>query len=230
MGFGRENKMRIKLINTNLILALFVFGFVFPFTVLSAVSEENNILNVFNAYKRALKTKNGVQAATLVSTQTMNYYENLRKNVLDANAEEMKTLPIMEAMTVLILRHHLSASELRRMDGKQLFIHSVNQGWVSENSVENVRLGEVTVKGNVAIANVISRGKKRKNMFPFSKQQGAWKLDLGVMMNDMGREMDAGFRRLAQTNGMSEQELVEVLVEKATGMKVTSELWQRPSD
>ncbi len=201
--------------------------FYMPLSVIAG-SERDSIQNTFKIYKKALKIKNGFQAVSLVSTGTIEYYEDLRKNLLNAKAIEVKRLPITKKVAILSLRLRISASELRQMNGKKLFIHSVSKGWVSKDSIKNVELGDIKVNGNAARANIVSKGRKRKFQFPFSKEKGVWKLDLATMMNRMEKDMNTGLKRLAKMRKMSEQDMVVFLVEGTTGLKVTSALWSRP--
>lgn len=199
-------------------------GFLLASYGVSADDVVSEIRNSFDSYRQALTNNSGVQASSVISQKTLNYYQTLRDSALKDSKEEVRQLPILMKMTVLMYRIRLKPSELQSMNGKKLFIHSVNNGWISQNSVNNVELGQIEVKDDSASANVVSGGKQRNLQFDFHRENGEWKIDLTSMMD----VMDKGLQALAKSRQMTEDEVAMFLVERATGKKVTQRTWDKP--
>ena len=212
MGFGRKRIYFLKVLAT--CGWLLIYGNVFA-------DEAADINNSFNEYKKSIVRTNSLQAVGLVSQSTIDYYSAAKKLALTAKADKLKRLPFSQKMFVLTLRMRMSKSKLQSMDGRELFMHAVSSGWISKSSVENSALGKVRITGNTAYVDYVNKGKPSKTQFVFVKENGVWKFDLVSVMN----EADKLFTAAAHRANVSEDKMVETLIEKATGRKVTPALW-----
>ena len=137
---------------------------------------------VFDAYFDAVEQADGEAAVSYVSQSTIDYYQSLVDLSLDATEAETRALPFIDKVTVVMIRHRLPAEVIRTMDGRALFVHGVEQGWVGKQSMDRLKNSglsmHIEVDGDRAWAYMTNDdGVKSDRILAFSKEDG-WKLDL----------------------------------------------------
>lgn len=201
----------------------FFILFLFSATFTIAQNGEDTLVRaVFEKYRSDLLNDRGSEAVKDVDSRTIRYYSDLLELTKTADSSKIETLSILDKMSVLIMRLKISREELLSFTGKELFIYSVNHGMVGKGGVSRNSIGQITVDGNFASAQLVSKGAPSEIYFEFRKEEGIWKLDLTSIFPLTTMVFD----KLIQDSGKSENEFLSPLVEAASGQKVTSKTWQ----
>ena len=188
----------------------------------SLAAEEQAVRDCYIAYKTAILDGDGQAAARHVSASTIAYYKKMLDLVFSASVAETQVLPLLDRMTVVLVRAQVDPELLRVMTGKGLFIHAIQAGMISKNSVIQNEIGKVTVFKNHATGEHITAGKLTPHRWQFSKEDGTWRLELMANM----AAMTLGFKQAIKQMGKAENEFILDLVELLTGSKPTAKLWE----
>ena len=114
-----------------------------------AAGDEAAVRATFAAYKAAVLAQQGERAADNVTTGTLREYARYRELALSAPRAALEALPMTERLQVLIIRARVPAADLRAMDGRRVFTHAVDRGWIGREGVERSELGTVQVDYNL---------------------------------------------------------------------------------
>ncbi len=204
------------------LLAAIAFGDAAPAAQGGARSEEASVRAVFEAYKSAILGKRGAEAATLLTRESVAYYDEMKALALRAPEASVRALSPTDKIVVLRMRHEIPVAELARMRGEALVAYAVDRGWIGASSVANSELGAVRVDGAVAAGEYVAGGQRTPISYRFAREGGAWKLDLQAIV----RVGDAAFRQLIRSEGADEDEYVLGLLEAVSGRKPPPSVWQ----
>jgi hypothetical protein len=188
----------------------------------SNAKAETAIRACFAAYKAAILEGDGEAAAVEVDAATIAYYEKMLELSLDASAEETKRLPLMDRMTVLIVRARVEPELLRTVDGRELFVHAVKSGMVGKSSVIHNELGEVKVSGAHATGEHVSAGQKTRIRWRFHREEGAWRMDILSIFP----AATLAFQKTIADSGMTENEFIFRVIAMTGGTEPTDDIWQ----
>ena len=202
---------------------LFIFLFqVFGNSLFGQKQEEQAVRSVFEKYRSDILNDLGEEAYKDIDSRTVKYYEDLLVWIKKADSLEIETFSILDKMTVLIMRNKMLKEDLLAMDGKKLFVYAVNNGMVGKGSVSNNSIGKVTVNGNFASGQFISKGKETEVYFHFYKEEGTWKVDLTSLFPISILALD----KVIADSGKSENEFLLPLIEASIGKKLDSTSWK----
>ena len=182
------------------------------------------VRRVFSAYRSALLAGEGDAAAALLTRSTYDYYDEMRRLALYADAGTVQAQSLINQLQVLMLRLRLPADELESLSPEELIAHAVDQGWIGKESVLTLQPGKVRSEGDVAVLHVEIDGEDAGPAFHFRRESGAWRLDL-VPTTQAG---NAALQMAARRQDIPEREFLLVLVESVLGRKVGSEAWLPP--
>lgn len=188
----------------------------------SDVVAEHAIRSCFGGYKAAVLYGDGEAAAGYVNAATIVYYQRLLRLALRASAEETKKLPLVDRMTVLLIRSRVEAELLRTMDGRKLFVHAVDIGMIGKDGVIRNELGEVVVSGDHATGEHIHAGKPSGMHWRFRREDGTWRMDILSILPGATR----AFQAVIRESGMTEDEFILQMVATLTGREATEDVWQ----
>ncbi len=175
-------------------------------------------------FKEASLSGKGEIAAGRVTSATHDYYEEIRKLALEGSRDELGKYVFMKRYIALSIRLRIPADRLRSMSGRELFVYSVDQGWIAKNSATDEGIREVTVTGDHARAVATKAGQPIGLYYHFVKEDGVWRLDMLQLM----KFANAAFDRMLQHSGMTEAQFTKRFLEATTGKTVTDDLWIPP--
>jgi hypothetical protein len=174
----------------------------------------------FEEYRNAILNCQGAKAAELVNRHTIDGYQKYLDLSRKAPRQIVQALPIGDKLMVLSLRHRVPKEQLRKMDGRAVFIHAVNSGWIGKAGVEALTTGEAEITDGRAELTTYGRDKKTPQKFLFTKEDGLWKTDLIQVME---ANKDA-FRTIA-IMGRTEDEAICNVIAIVSGEEVTDSIW-----
>lgn len=187
-------------------------------------AEGGLVQTAFGAYKAAILEDNGEAAASLVTENTIEYFESTKELALYGTPEELQERSLTDRMQIVFFRHRIPLEKLQELSGREIFIYAVDRGWVGKNSVSPISLGELTLDGERAEAPAQVNGQPVPFDLHFAKEGDAWKLDL-VPLLAVG---DSAFHQVAEQRGLTGDELILQLLTSVSGEEVTDGIWQPP--
>lgn len=187
-------------------------------------AAEAEVRAAWKEFKNASLSGNGSVAASRVIDATHAYYDEVRRLALYADRQALAAFVFAKRYTVLGMRLRMSAEQLRSMSGRELFVHSVNQGWIGKNNATDEGVGAVTVTGDHARCVATKNGKATGQYLHFVGEAGAWKLDMMQLMTTV----NVMFDQMLRESGMTEDAFTRKFLEATTGRTVTEDLWKPP--
>jgi hypothetical protein len=199
-------------------------GAVFMLLRVPEPPPEEAVRQVFAAYKRAVLADDGASAARLLSTATIDWYGKTQDLALHGSKEEVDRLGPLEKIQVLAFRQRVPAAELRAMSPRQLVAYSVSRGWIGKTGTQRSELGSVIPSGDSAAAELLLSGKATGQKYYFIREDGQWRMNQLPTLEGS----DQRLQMAAAQRGMTVDQFVQLLLESASGKKLTTELWTPP--
>jgi len=191
-------------------------------------TDEEQIKKIFQSFRSALTNGKGENAADLVSADTIERYQKQHDVAVSGDEATVKRLPIIDRMSVLLLRHQvftekLPAENLKVMDGRAVFAYSVNEGWIGKDSVMRAGLEQVVVSGDgKASAHLTMGGKLTPEEFHFLQENGSWRVNLVPTLEQAEKDCQG----LAQSQGKSEDDYLFEAIKSLSGRDVDESIWK----
>ncbi len=185
-------------------------------------SDTGSIESVFQSYRSALLERDGETAYRLVSKETRDYYSLSANRAQKLSSKETKKLQILDQITVLLARHSIAKIDLKKMDGRAFFIHAINKGWISEESVSKAGIQVAEIDNNFAKTHLVVEGTEYPLGFSFRKENGEWKIDITSIFN-VSR---ASFSEKIKEMSMSQEEFLFLVLESNNGVKPEDSVWE----
>lgn len=144
----------------------------------AAADESAAIAKAVVDYKVAVAKQDGERAAGLVTAGTHTYFETLRKAALSMQESDLHKQPIMDKILILTLRAKVAAEELRKTDGRGLFIYAVKNKMMM-GEAQKVNAKAIEQNGDEAWVGVVTDGQKLepKQGFKVAKESSVWRVD-----------------------------------------------------
>ena len=187
-----------------------------------ASDETEAVQSVFSAYRSAILSDDGETAAALVNRATLEYYDETRRMALFADAGAVEEQSLVTQIQILTYRLRYPREILESLSPKQLMAYAVDQGWVGKSSVLKLQPGSVLAEGDVALMHIVVDGKELDLGFRLEREAGAWHLNLLETL----QIANASFQMAAKQQGVSEKDLLLVMMESVLGRKIGDEAWQ----
>ena len=169
--------------------------------------------------------QDGERAASLVTQNTLDYYDEMRDLAVEAGPEQILNRRLTDRLAVATYRLTLDLQSLRQMTPRALFAFAVDEGLIgSRSDVAGLELGTITPSGDTATANAVSDGREAPLEWEFRREGDQWRLDLEALL----AVSNLVLQNLARESGVSENQLIYQTLEARTGQRVTGEVWARP--
>jgi lambda repressor-like predicted transcriptional regulator len=173
------------------------------------VDNEGSIRHVFQAYRSAVLSNDGEAAWSVVDSDTQSYYAGIVQDALLLQRADLKNLDFLSRLMVLRMRLEFKKSELQKLDGKSMFIMAIEKSWISRSSVQKVdKLGKIKLDGKQATASIAEA--PQVPIFFFAREDKEWKMALSKSFEQANTTM----RAMAKKNGLSENNLIKVMLKK----------------
>lgn len=202
---------------------ILVFFFVLPAVLhLSARQDTALVKACFNGYKNAILADKGQEAVTFVDSRTLRYYSDILQKTKTLDSVGLDKLPIMDKLTILMLRHRATKEEIMQLDGRSLLVYAIERGMVGKNSVMQLSIGEVLVKSNMAEGQVMVGTAPTSLAYNFFKEEGAWKMDITSVLP----EGNAALKKVVKDSEQPENEFLVMLIGNATDKEPSRDIWK----
>ena len=187
----------------------------------AAAEPATAVARSFKAYKSALERRDGSAAASMVSGNSLAYYDHMRELALTAQRQHLLVLEGTERMLVLSLRHSAPLELLKTASPAELLAYAVDEGLVSDTGIAKTELGEVTLQGDRARCWIVIDGEPTRGVMQFVLEEAVWKFDLEFAM----RTSEGLIAALAVQSGMSEDAVILQLLSQAEGWPIDPGIW-----
>ena len=141
---------------------------------------------------------------------------------LRGHADTVHNISTLDKIVVLTIRVSISVDVAEQMTAETLFVHAVNEGWISEQSVVNSQPGQIVVRESSATGVHIADGQETPLKYTFHREDGRWGLDLTAIM----APAEQAFKMIIEQIGSSEDEFVMNIIESVSGEKVPDSVWE----
>ena len=187
-----------------------------------AAEIQSDVHATFKTYKKAILEGDGAAAYRAIDQNTRDYYDRLLADSHSATKQQIEKMGLIDKMQIIVMRHRVPKDQLLAMDGKALFIHAVDKGYVGKDGASKLDIGKVTATGKFANAVAVVGGVETPLRLHFHQEADGWKLDV-AQMSKLG---EAVFLKLAKDSGMSENDYIFYLVRIVSGKPVQDSVWE----
>ena len=185
------------------------------FTALSGV-EAQSVRAALQGYAAAVRRRDGSAAAQAVSRATRAYYAQMRDLAMTAPEAQVRALPLMDRISVLMYRHRVPAGVLRTLTGDAAFAHTVSEGWVARTATGQWS-ATAPVFGNGDRAIVRDGGLDVQMV----REEGAWRWDMMPFIRAASTQFTQNLPA-----GMTENDFVLLVLSTSTGRPASPSVWQ----
>jgi hypothetical protein len=172
-----------------------------------ASPDAARLVALYNAYAAAHYGNRRADAAALMAPAVLESAADLRQLVLHGTPEQIRGLPVLQRMKVLILRHQLTADRLARMGPREVFAVS------GESQREGLTAGTPRVAGNLAWMDLFLNGRPSPFHVAFVRSGEDWRIDTLPLQALSGCLLRANLRR----NGASRAQEDSVVLQSIQG-------------
>jgi len=190
---------------------------------LAALRPADEVRRSYAALARALVARDPDATLALVSEASIAEWARLRQAALHGSVAELEALAPGPRLAVLALRHQAPVWLLRDGPPRELAAQAVRAGLADRRAVEQVELADVAVLAPArALGQLYAAGLPSGFRAGFVREAGAWKLDLPVTLDGVGRVIS----QVAGATGASESAVIVNLLAAATGEPVRGSVWK----
>ena len=179
-------------------------------------AEAAAVRAVLQGYLEAVRRNDGVAAARAVTRDTRAYYARMRDLAMTAPEAQVRALPLMDRLSVLMYRHRVPADVLRTLTGDAAFAHTISEGWVARTATGQWS-ATAPVFGNGDRAIVRDGGIDVQMV----REEGAWRWDMMPILQAASTQFAASLPA-----GMKEDDFILFVLSNATGHPVSPTVWQ----
>jgi hypothetical protein len=201
---------------------LFFFFSVFTLQLAAQNIDKKLVLVSFEKYKEYILNDNGEEAIKYLDSRTKKYYNDILKDVINADSNRIEKLSLMDKMMILIIRQRVSKEEILNMNGEKLLIYAINNGMVGKNRASKNGIRNIYINKNFAKAELEASEKINPIYFHFYKEDGIWKIDLTALFNISNQAM----KMLVEQSNQSENEYLLYLIELVSKKAIIETIWQ----
>lgn len=200
-----------------------LISFVLWSTVFSDSNEEAKVQQVYQAYRSALLTRDGISAWKRIDSRTKDYYDEIARDCLSIKREELNRLDLLSKIMILRLRLEFRRDKLQTFDGAKIFIIGVEKGWISRSSVQAIKkIDRITIDRDLAQGFLVQAPN-----FPairFDKEDDGWKVALWKSF-ELG---NASLQQTIKQKGMSEEKFLKIILGQLSKYKVDDQIFNGP--
>lgn len=188
---------------------------------MNAQDNKAAVAQCFHQYKNAILEGKGAIAADYVDSKTIGYYDFILEQVKHRDSVGLSDLNLNDRLMILSVRHRINNKNLHTIDGKGLFILSIDNGLISKTSLAGNEIGDVTIEDKKAKAQLLIQGIKTPVFMEFVQEKNKWKLNLTSMFE----QTSTSIQKMAKRSKMTENEFMLLMLEKSNNIKPNRTIW-----
>ena len=196
----------------------------------AALADPAAVDQSFDAYKQALVEGDGAAASRLTASDTHAFLAQTLDRALTMEESELRALPLLDQISVLMLRHNMTAEQLRGMTESDPVAYAVDQQAFDMEEVQKLTAEPFSVNGTQAQAPLSNlKGSPIPVNVHFKEEQGTWRFDLLSSIAPFRAvfESQAGLLSKLQTND-GKGGAVPLIIHLITGRAPDANIWNPP--
>lgn len=146
--------------------------------------DRDQIATVFRDFQLATNNKAGEDAASLLSTEGIDWYDRMLALARDASVSKTRSLSPVEKASVLEIRARLTRKQTDKWTGRDFFVYATKQGWWASKDQAVWTLRRFRYKPGEASAEVVIDDEPTEHRVRFVVEYGVWKYD-DTSINDL---------------------------------------------
>lgn len=194
-------------------LGAVLIGLSFFFGACSNSTDSEAIRYTFQEYQKAIQEGNGLVAANLLDSKTLEWYDKLVDMANGSNKAELQKSNFFSKVTVLAIRQEFDKKGIEQMDAKSAFAFAVEKNLYG--NIKDYTIANIKTDGERAVARMEQDGELSETYFKFIRENGKWYINFASMINLLN---DDNTGRLVQN----------IPGENKNALKVVSEISSRP--
>jgi hypothetical protein len=204
---------------------IFIAGVLVAVITACSQSAESMIKRSFNDFKNAVTNGRGEEAALLVDSETLEWFDEAGTVALFSGKKEIDEagLDLMQKISILRLRADLNKAALESLNGADIFAHFVNKKWLDTDLLNAADLNVLRVLKNEAFFGVIDEP-EIFDFFPFIWENNQWKfvywksfpLNVALLEEDLA------------ASGLTEDQFLLEYLKLTSHPNVTNAVWDLP--
>ncbi len=208
----------------SLLLLVLVVAIVLPF---AATAGPTTADESFEAYKQALIAGDGATASKLTASDTHAFLAQTLDRARTMPEKQLRALPLLDQISVLMLRHNMRPEELRAMTASDPVAYAVDQRAFDMNEVAKLTTEPFAVNGTHAQAELSNlKGSPIPVSVHFKEEAGTWRFDLMSSIAPFRAffESQAGLFKNLQI-GDENSGVVPLILHLLTGRAPAANIW-----
>jgi hypothetical protein len=196
----------------------------------AALADPAEVEQSFAAYKQALVAGDGAKASALTASDTHDFLDQALNRALTMQEPEVRALPLLDQISVLMLRHNMKPEQLREMRDGDPVAYAVEQRAFDMNEVQKLEAAEFTVTGTQAQAPLSNlKGSPVPVNVHFKEEAGTWRFDLLSSIAPFRAVFDAqaGMLNALQTQD-GKSGVVPLIIHLISGRAPDPNIWNPP--
>lgn len=185
-------------------------------------AEVAHVKEVDDRYDMALDSRHGKTALAYVSKDSIAWFDSMVETARTASKSKVQALPFAERLEVLQIRLLVPAADLKKMDGREYLIRSVDEGW--QGSTSQLKRHSVRVNNGRATITYRDPDSGTQSQGYYVLEDGAWKEDRLSLNADLNQSAGSEAREA----GMTEDELIFEILGELSGDTVSESVWNPP--
>jgi hypothetical protein len=155
---------------------------------------------VWEQLKQAYGAGDGSQAVSLMTPGTIEYFGNVMTLALYADKDELKSVPLYDAVNAIVFRGIATAEVLRTQKPEEFVAQTIARNSLVGASLAQSKasVGEVDVDKQTAIATMVDEGKPVGKV-RFEQVDGRWRFDL-LSLRDVAQQAMESVQKSRQLN------------------------------
>jgi len=181
----------------------------------------DEVRDTFDRYQDAVAERDADKVFKLLCRDNVERYTPYAQLVRDGTKDQILSLPTIQQIDILALRHVTTAADVRNADAKEVVRLAIDRGlWSSDDSVR-FNLIDLKVAKSSAFAKLEFDDIELPIEMTFALEDGVWKVDATAME----RKLNKLLKDLGQNAKVSKEDLVLNMVERTTKKPVDISLW-----
>jgi hypothetical protein len=202
-----------------------VLGFVAGARAGDREKDKERMQQLWKELERCNNERDGDKVVAVFSKESFKNNERIVKLALDGTKEQVKAAGPHTRVEVFRIRMLAKRADVEKLNGRGYVRWATSQGWyvtpADERTAQTLDDFRFNAAGTEATARLVEDGDPTEIRLRFVKEEAGWKYDEAHSYG----EYDRVLRKIAKEEKMTEDDVVEEVLETETGKKVPESVW-----